>query len=123
MPRVAIDVMLKSEILDPEGRAVEQALPQLGYAGITDVRVGKHLELHVDADGAELARRVDRLCAEFLTNPVIETFDWHVVDTDAHHASDEPDASGRPGHISDREQASPGRESAPGRSHSLPADS
>lgn len=79
MPRVAIDVMLKSEILDPQGRAVERALPALGYDGVGDVRVGKHLELDITAEGDELAAQVDKLCADFLTNPVIETYTWRVV--------------------------------------------
>lgn len=80
MPRVAIDVLLKRDILDPQGRAVERALPGLGHEGVADVRVGKHLELDVDADGEELARRVERMCADFLTNPVIESYTWRVVD-------------------------------------------
>lgn len=80
MPRVAIDVLLKREILDPEGRAVEQALPGLGYEGVRDVRVGKHIELEVDADGDELSDLVDRMCAGFLTNPVIESYRWRVID-------------------------------------------
>lgn len=80
MPRVAIDVLLKPEILDPQGRAVERALPGLGYAGVANVRVGKHLELDVDAAGDELAARVGKLCADFLTNPVIETYTWRVVE-------------------------------------------
>lgn len=80
MPRVAIDVMLKPEILDPQGRAVERALPGLGYEGVADVRVGKHLELDISADGDELAAQVDKLCADFLTNPVIETYTWRVLE-------------------------------------------
>lgn len=79
MPRVAIDVLLKPEILDPQGRAVERALPGLGYAGVRDVRVGKHLELDIDAADDELAAQVDKLCADFLTNPVIETYRWRVL--------------------------------------------
>ena len=50
MPRVAIDVLLKREILDPQGRAVERALPGLGYGSAHDVRVGKHIELDLDID-------------------------------------------------------------------------
>lgn len=81
MPRVAIDVLLKREILDPQGRAVEQALPGLGFDGVSDVRIGKHLELDVAAaDDAELEERVVRMCADFLTNPVIESYSWRVLD-------------------------------------------
>ncbi|MFA9432641.1 phosphoribosylformylglycinamidine synthase subunit PurS [Egicoccus sp. AB-alg2] len=82
MPRVAIDVLLKHEILDPQGRAVERALPGLGFEGVSDVRIGKHLELDVDADGDDLADRVSRMCADFLTNPVIETYTWRVIGDD-----------------------------------------
>lgn len=80
MPRVAIDVLLKPEILDPQGRAVERALPGLGYQGVSGVRVGKHLELDVTAEGDELSGVVERMCADFLTNPVIESYTWRVLD-------------------------------------------
>ncbi len=82
MPRVAIDVLLKRELLDPQGRATERALPGLGFDGVGDVRIGKHLELDVDGDvdGAELAARVEQMCAGFLTNPVIETYRWRVIE-------------------------------------------
>ena len=85
MPRLAIDVLLKHEILDPQGRAVERALPGLGYDGVQDVRVGKHLELDVDAAEADLPELVERLCKDFLTNPVIESYTWRVI-TDAERA-------------------------------------
>lgn len=80
MPRIAVDVLLKREILDPQGRAVEEALPGLGYDGVTEVRVGKHLELVVDGPEDELAARVDAMCEGFLTNPVIESYRWRVID-------------------------------------------
>lgn len=79
MPRVAIDVLLKREILDPQGRAVEDALPGLGYDGVGGVRVGKHLEMHVDAEGDELTTQVEKMCSDFLTNPVIEAYRWRVI--------------------------------------------
>ncbi len=79
MPRIAIDVLLKRELLDPQGRATERALPDLGFDGVRDVRVGKHLELDVAAEGDELAARVEAMCAGFLTNPVVETYRWRVI--------------------------------------------
>jgi phosphoribosylformylglycinamidine synthase len=79
VPRIAIDVLLKHEILDPQGRAVERALPGLGFDGVSDVRVGKHLELDVDAEGDELAAQVDKMAVDFLTNPVIESYTWRVI--------------------------------------------
>ena len=72
MPRVAVDVMLTREILDPQGQAVERALPSLGFAGVSDVRIGKHVELTVgDGDGEQAARQV---AEALLANPVIEEF-------------------------------------------------
>ncbi len=72
MPRVAVDVMLKREILDPQGQAVERALPALGFDGVSDVRIGKHVELTVrDGDGERAARR---MAEALLANPVIEEF-------------------------------------------------
>ena len=85
MTRIAIDVLLKRELLDPQGRATERALPGLGFDGVSDVRIGKHLELDVDADGDELAARVEAMCAGFLTNPVVETYRWRVI-TDVERA-------------------------------------
>ena len=82
MPRVAIDVLLKRELLDPQGRATERALPVLGYHGVSDVRIGKHLELDVDAVGEALDVLVEAMCAGFLTNPVVETYRWRVIADD-----------------------------------------
>lgn len=81
MPRVAIDVLLKREILDPQGRALERALPGLGHGEAHDVRVGKHIELDVDVDGEgdALAETVEAMAHDFLTNPVIETYVWRVI--------------------------------------------
>ena len=72
MSRVAVDVMLKREILDPQGQAVERALPSLGFVGVSDVRIGKHVELTVrDGDGERTARQ---MAEALLANPVIEEF-------------------------------------------------
>lgn len=78
--RVAIDIMLKDEILDPQGQAVERALPALGFTGVEGVRVGKHVEVEL-AGGAEdpgLAERVEAMAVKLLANPVIERFTWRV---------------------------------------------
>ncbi len=77
MVRVLIDVMLKDEILDPQGQALERALPKLGFAGVDRVRVGKHIELDVD-DGPDLDTRVTEMASRLLSNPVIERFTYEV---------------------------------------------
>jgi len=73
--RVVVDVMLKPEILDPQGKAVEGALGRLGLSGITSVRQGKSfvLELEGEVDDARLAQ-VHELAASLLSNPVIEDY-------------------------------------------------
>jgi len=73
--RVVVDVMLKPEILDPQGKAVEGALGRLGLAGITSVRQGKSfvLELEGEVDDARLAQ-VHELASSLLSNPVIEDY-------------------------------------------------
>jgi len=76
--RVAVDVMLKREILDPQGQAVERALPSLGFDGVSDVRVGKHVELTVEHHDVEATVR--RMAEELLANPVIEEFTVRVLD-------------------------------------------
>ncbi len=79
MPRVVVDVMLKPEILDPQGKAVHGALPRLGVDGVTDVRQGKRFELEVEGELTEerLAQLHD-LAERLLSNPVIEDYEVRV---------------------------------------------
>lgn len=80
MPRVCVDVMLKPEILDPQGQAVLGALGRLGYDGVGSVRQGKHFEIDVeDADADEAVERVRAMAGTLLANPVIEDFSVHVA--------------------------------------------
>jgi phosphoribosylformylglycinamidine synthase PurS subunit len=74
--RVLVSVMLKPGIADPQGQTIERALPALGYQGVTGVRVGKRLELEVDAPNSDDARsRVNEMCERLLANPVIESYE------------------------------------------------
>jgi phosphoribosylformylglycinamidine synthase subunit PurS len=75
MARVVVDVMLKPEILDPQGQAVQRALPRLGFDGVVDVRQGKRFEVEIDgpADEAALAK-VREMAEKLLANTVIEEF-------------------------------------------------
>ncbi|UQX88295.1 phosphoribosylformylglycinamidine synthase subunit PurS [Jatrophihabitans telluris] len=72
MTRVVVDVVMKPEILDPQGQAILGALGRLGIEGVNSVRQGKHFELDVDdnLDDETLTRLADTL----LANPVIEDF-------------------------------------------------
>jgi len=75
MARVVVDVKLKPEILDPQGRAVMGALGRLGLAGVADVRQGKQFVLSIDGDidDAKLAD-INRIAESLLSNPVIEDY-------------------------------------------------
>ena len=73
--RFEIVVMLKPGMADPQGRAVEDALPTMGWSGVTDVRVGRHVELTVEAESEEAARAlVEQVAGRLLSNPVIEEY-------------------------------------------------
>jgi phosphoribosylformylglycinamidine synthase PurS subunit len=73
--RFAVNVTPKPGILDPQGRAVEQSLPHLGLIGIGGIRVGRRIELTVEAPDEAAARAtVDRLAHELLSNPLIEAY-------------------------------------------------
>ncbi|RSM56450.1 phosphoribosylformylglycinamidine synthase [Actinoplanes sp. ATCC 53533] len=76
MARVVVDVMLKPEILDPQGQAVANALPRLGVSAISSVRIGRRIEIEFDGEpDLETAREIaDKL----LANPVIEDFSIRV---------------------------------------------
>ncbi len=76
MARVVVDVMLKPEILDPQGRAVMGALGRLGLDQIASVRQGKRFEIEVDGElDDDLAARLDELAGSLLSNPVIEDYE------------------------------------------------
>ncbi len=73
--RFEVLVSLKEGLADPQGKAIEDALPSMGWNEVSEVRVGKHIELTVDADTEESALKVATEVAEqLLANPVIEDF-------------------------------------------------
>ena len=81
MPRVVVDVMPKPEILDPQGKAVQGALPRLGFSGVTDVRQGKRFELEIEGEITDdVLADVHKMAETLLSNPVIENFSVHVDD-------------------------------------------
>ena len=74
-------VTLRPSILDPEGKAVTHALGDLGLGAVSGVRIGKHIEMTVEADSAAEARRVaTEACEKLLANPVMEDFAVEAVD-------------------------------------------
>ena len=78
--RFAVNVTPKPGILDPQGRAVEGSLGHLGITGVSSVRVGRRVELLVEAADQPAARAVvERLAGELLSNPLIETYDIELL--------------------------------------------
>ena len=75
MAKIVVNVMLKPEILDPQGNAVASALPRLGFTFANSVRQGKRFEIEVDGEptSAQLAE-VEKAAEVLLSNPVIETY-------------------------------------------------
>ncbi len=74
--RFEVLVSLKEGLLDPQGKAIMDALPTLGWSNVFDVRVGKHVALVVEADDQAAARtQVEEMARRFLSNPVIEGFE------------------------------------------------
>ena len=73
--KVRVLIRLKRGILDVQGNAVRRALEGLGYTELADVRVGKVVDIDIDAPDPAVARaRVDEMCKRLLANPVIEDF-------------------------------------------------
>jgi phosphoribosylformylglycinamidine synthase PurS subunit len=74
--KATIQITLKSGVLDPQGKAIENALGQLGFDGIGEVRQGKLIEIDLQAGNAETARaQLADMCEKLLTNTVIENYD------------------------------------------------
>lgn len=74
--KVTVYVSPKPSVVDPQGNAVQQAIHQLGENGVTGVRVGKTIAFHIEdeVDTPKLRARIDKLCADLLSNPVIEDY-------------------------------------------------
>ena len=72
-------VTLKDGLADPAGKAVEAALPTMGWTNVAGVHVGKHIKLSVQAaDGSSARAQVDEIAQRLLSNPVIE--DYRILD-------------------------------------------
>lgn len=70
-----IDVMPQKALLDPQGKAVSGSMKNLGHSNITNVRIGKHIQLEVEAGSEEEARaQVDDVCKKMLANLIMETY-------------------------------------------------
>ncbi len=96
--RFAVNVTPKPGILDPQGRAVEGSLAHLGIEGVSGVRVGRRVELAIEAlDEAAALATVERLARELLSNPLIEAFAVEPLESSAEPAgAPAPDGRSQP---------------------------
>ena len=79
--KARVHVTLKSGVLDPQGKAIAQALGRLGFAGVADVRQGKFIEIELDEADRDKAREtVDDMCVKLLANTVIEDYAIELVE-------------------------------------------
>lgn len=110
--RAEVKVLLRPGVLDPQGAAVERALHALGYPGVREVRVGKVVELWLDAaDEAQAREQVEEMGRRLLANPVLERFTFTLA----------PVAPAAPGEPAAR-SAPPAAPAAPGAAVTPPAD-
>jgi phosphoribosylformylglycinamidine synthase len=78
--RATVLVRPKQGILDPQGDAVQRSLRKLGF-DVSTARVGRLIDIELDADDADEARaRIERMCADLLANPLIESFEIRIED-------------------------------------------
>ena len=87
--RVKIFVSLKNGVLDPQGKAIERSLHTLGYPEVQEVRMGKYLELNIEASSSRAAAesRIREMCDKLLANPVIEDYRFE-IESDAQSAKE-----------------------------------
>jgi phosphoribosylformylglycinamidine synthase PurS subunit len=77
--KAQIDIMPMEEILDPQGKVVTQSLHNLGLNTIDGVRIGKHINLFVDADNKQAAEEmVATACKKLLANLIMERYEFHI---------------------------------------------
>jgi phosphoribosylformylglycinamidine synthase len=73
--KAKVHITLKSGVLDPQGKAVRNALASLGFAGVNDVRQGKYIELDLaETDRGQAMAAVEQMCKSLLANTVIENY-------------------------------------------------
>ena len=78
-----IHVMPHKELLDPQGKAVRNSLPNVGVEGVMDVRVGKRIELRVEASDEAAARvQVEKACKAVLANPIMERYEFELSEAE-----------------------------------------
>lgn len=77
-----INISLRKTILDPQGKAIEHSLRSLGFESIIDTRIGKYIELKIDAGSKQEAEKIsEEACKKLLANPVMEDFTFEIIES------------------------------------------
>jgi phosphoribosylformylglycinamidine synthase subunit PurS len=75
-----IDVMPHKALLDPQGKAVTGSMTNLGLPEISNVRIGKHVQLEIEASNeAEAREKIEKACKDLLANPIMEGFSYEII--------------------------------------------
>lgn len=78
--KARIKITLKNGVLDPQGKAIQSALGNLGIGGVEDVRQGKYIEVALaETDEAKAREAVERMCKDLLANTVIENYSYEIA--------------------------------------------
>ena len=78
--KALIRITLKNGVLDPQGKAIQNALGSLGFRGVEEVRQGKYIEVDLaETDEAAAKATVDKMCRELLANLVIENYSFEIA--------------------------------------------
>jgi phosphoribosylformylglycinamidine synthase PurS subunit len=80
VPKAKVLVTLKPTILDAQGQVIQNALESLGFTNLKRVRMGKYIELTLEADGRDLNQEVREMCEKLLANPVMEDYSFEIVE-------------------------------------------
>jgi phosphoribosylformylglycinamidine synthase len=78
MYKVKVYVTLRESVLDPQGKAVTHSLHSLNYQQVTDVRIGKYMELTIEKSERDINEVINEICTNLLANPVIEDYRYEV---------------------------------------------
>jgi phosphoribosylformylglycinamidine synthase subunit PurS len=79
--RAEIDVMPLKALLDPQGKAVSSSLKNIGFAGVDDVRIGKHIRVELSAEDLISAKKkIEKACKDLLANPIMESYEFKIVE-------------------------------------------
>lgn len=84
MKKVAVTVMYKDSVLDPQGEAVKGAVHRLGYDTIEDIRIGKYFEILVNDNEEQVEQVIEEICDTLLANVVMESYHFQVIEEGIH---------------------------------------